>query len=208
LYWLAFTFTFHCIMYDIIMKWLISYWLGFTFTFHFNIIKQLVNYSLLYRSEYEFLWTLEINIHSWVSVASISKLDIICCKGYSRIQCIGVLEGREFTLTGVGWQRFHTDRCWKAEISHWQALEGRYFTLTGIGRQRFHTDRCWKASHWQAHHPYYFKKKMSCIMKCLTTPQFWSKLIICYNMQYIISRLSRGEPYKLMEAFSLWDLIW
>ena len=119
-----------------------------------------------------------------------------------------VLEGRDFTLTGVGRQRFHTDRHWKAEISHWQVLEGRDFTLTGSGRLRFHTDRCWKASHWQAHHPYYFKKKMSCIMKCLTTPQFWSKLIICYNMQYIISRLSRGEPYKLMEAFSLWDLIW
>jgi hypothetical protein len=33
-------FFYHCIMYDVIMKWLISYWLGFTFTFHFNVIKQ------------------------------------------------------------------------------------------------------------------------------------------------------------------------
>jgi hypothetical protein len=62
-YWLAFTFTFtfHCIMYDVIMKWLISYWLGFTFTFHFNVINQ-----------YEYLWTLEINIHlslkAWVNI--------------------------------------------------------------------------------------------------------------------------------------------
>jgi hypothetical protein len=37
-------FTFHCIMYDVIMKWLISYWLDFTFTFHFNVIKQLQSF--------------------------------------------------------------------------------------------------------------------------------------------------------------------
>ena len=59
MYWLGFTFVFHCIMYDIIMKWLISYWLGFTFTFHFNVIKQLV----FCICQYKFLWTLEINIH-------------------------------------------------------------------------------------------------------------------------------------------------
>ena len=52
---------------------------------------------------------------------------------------------------GVGRQRIHTDRCWMAEISHWQVLEGRDFSLTGVGRQIFHTDRHWKAeiSHWQ-----------------------------------------------------------
>jgi hypothetical protein len=33
--------------------------LGFTFTFHFNVIKQLV----FCIGQYEFLWTLEINIH-------------------------------------------------------------------------------------------------------------------------------------------------
>jgi hypothetical protein len=33
----------------------------------------------------------------------------------------------------------HTDRRWKAEISHRQAVEGRDFTLTGVGR--LHTDR-------------------------------------------------------------------
>ena len=34
--------------------------LGFTFTFHFNVIKQLQSFCI---GQYEFLWTLEINIH-------------------------------------------------------------------------------------------------------------------------------------------------
>ena len=49
---LGFTFVFHCIMYDVIMKWLISYWLGFTFTFHFNVIKQLQSFVSVNTSFY------------------------------------------------------------------------------------------------------------------------------------------------------------
>jgi hypothetical protein len=56
-YWLSFIFTFHCIMYDVIMKRLISYWLGFTFTFHFNVIKQLQSFVSVNTSFAVFVFT-------------------------------------------------------------------------------------------------------------------------------------------------------